>query len=82
MPYKFEYFIEKGFPIPEAEEIKLPLKQMEIGDSFFVPLLDWVSMGLIDGRSAIWILLNTLSPKHREYKVRTVCGGYRIWRTK
>jgi hypothetical protein len=81
MTYRLEYKIEKGVAIPEVQDFKLPLAEMEIGDSFFCPLLDWVSMGMMSGKSAIHECIRLLSPKDREYKTRTVEGGFRVWRT-
>jgi hypothetical protein len=82
MIYKLEYKIEKNIPIPEIQEFRFPLLEMEVGDSFFVPILDWVSMGLIAGRPAIWECLKKQSQiEKREYKIRTVRHGFRVWRT-
>ena len=81
IPYKLDYKIEKYISIPEIQEFGFPFAEMEIGDSFFVPMLDWLSMGLISGKSGFWQCVQSLSPKGREYKVRTVEAGFRVWRT-
>lgn len=67
--------IEKGIPVP-ARQLKYPLREMEIGDSFFVPSRS-------DGRpptiyKSLGTYHRTLAPKR--FVQRLVEGGARIWR--
>jgi len=77
-----EYLIENGIPIPEVEERKSPLLGMEIGDSFFIPLLDWIVFDFPKGgfqRAA------NFYASGRVFAYRPVCGqnpGFRVWRVK
>ncbi|MEW6613981.1 MAG: hypothetical protein AB1401_00695 [Thermodesulfobacteriota bacterium] len=80
--YRLNYIIEKNIKIPEIQEFQFPFTKMEIDDSFFIPLLDWVSMGVVNRRSGFWECVQKYSPKGREYEVRTVDGGFRVWRIK
>jgi len=81
MTYKLQYYIEKDIPIPEVQEFLFPLREMEIGDSFFVPMLDWLSMGAIGGKHGFWEIVQYEAPKEHQYAGRTVEGGFRVWRT-
>jgi len=67
--------IEKGIPIPsiQAEGLTVLLKQMEIGDSIFVP-----------GKTTTGIsstLANVRAKNNFRFTSRTVDGGIRVWRT-
>ncbi len=71
--------IEKGIPLPKQKHIgpkpKYPLKEMGVGDSFFVP-----------GDNSRYNLSNNVSAAARhnapdkKFKTRTVEGGIRVWR--
>jgi len=70
-----KYKIEKSVPLPSPnEKISYPFKQMEVGDSFFVPEEKVGSM-----RQCLW--------KNRlrlgfSFVTRKENGGVRVWRTK
>lgn len=75
------YEIEKGIEIPKLE--KYPYKQMEVGDSFFVPVkenqtIDSLQSGL-KACTRTYVLVNKLD---FEFATRRVEGGVRVWRTK
>ena len=72
--------IEKNIPVPESEEIKCPFAEMDIGDSFFISLAEWVEISLFGG--GIFRLADFYAPGKR-FIYRSVKGpipGYRIWR--
>ncbi len=69
-----DYAIEKGVPIPPRNPsrkgaTKYPFEKMEVGDSFFVPLMREFSA------ASRWC------KDHPDWKllVRKVEGGYRVW---
>lgn len=70
--------IEKSIPIPEARgrrAKKYPFEQMEVGDSFFVPLEE--------GKSPSAIHASIATAKHRLGINLTTAreeGGIRVWR--
>lgn len=74
--------IEHGVPLPAKGDIKrrYPFRQMNIRDSFFVPV------DVLDIKQA-WNSLNR-SRLYAQYKtgfeftIRQVLGGLRVWRTK
>lgn len=70
--------VEKGRPIPPPTKSKYPFRDMEIGDSFWVP----------DGRNAEATKNNVRSAatcysrrNGGRFTVRRDNGGYRVWRT-
>lgn len=75
------YEIEKNIPTPldPKKPSKYPWKQMEVGDSFFVPYSD-----LPNGensscpKAGLGSVRNDLSS--RKYTGRRVDNGWRIWR--
>lgn len=83
--YHISYLVEKNIPLPEAEETNYPFDKMEIGDSFFIPLLEWVLLGYYNEPILPISLLHNESypqfgfwnsvkkdglPESHEYKVR------------
>ena len=62
-----KYAIEKGIArgvIPRAKKYSFPLKEMEVGDSFFVPDADIKSVQAM--RSALYQSVNQLNWKLKE----------------
>lgn len=73
-----EITIEKGKPIPQVSARKYPFDQMEVGDSFFVPVtenLDRFRHNLRCAARAFGLR------RHQQFTVRTEDGGVRVWRT-
>jgi hypothetical protein len=71
-----EIKIDKNVPMPqEAARAKYPWKQMEIGDSFFVPA---------NGKSTRYrrncLQSNAHGQVPRKFAVRLEEGGVRVWR--
>lgn len=65
--------IDKGIPMPQISK-KMPYKDMEVGDSFFVP-----------GMTAKKVGSNLAYAKEKtgfQFTSRTVDGGVRVWRIK
>ncbi len=77
-----EIKIEKGIPMPASRRdghSKYPLKDMEVGDSFFVA-------NSPDGRSPAKTIRWTVGAFRKKntgtkFSVRVVEGGIRVWRT-
>ena len=72
------YEIEKGMPIPEIQRprrpINYPWKEMQIGDSFFIPLG-------VTTRNAIALSAEYQGrTTEKRFTIRTVEGGVRVWR--
>ncbi len=66
--------IEKGVPIPLQANTPLrryPWAEMEVGDSFFAPIMP----GSISGQ-----IRNAQRRHGHKYTTRKVCGGVRVWR--
>jgi hypothetical protein len=77
--------IEKNIPIMEQghhrsryDEIRETIFAMEIGDSVFFDV--YKEAAKFRGRSANY--LRTMPNFNREFKLRTVEDGWRVWRTK
>ena len=69
------YPIEKGVPLVNADPGVFPFAQMEVNDSFFVPVdiahrPNW----------ALRIKQAALSEEGRRFETRTAAGGVRCWR--
>ena len=66
-----DFKIEKNVPMPERGGSKYPLTDMEVGDSF-----------MSDSRTG---LAGAIQAQQRKtdwkFKLRTVEGGFRVWRT-
>lgn len=89
------YEIEKNIAIPNQEyrgrkrgESKYPIAKMEVGDSFLIPAKKG-ARGKICAMSTAYGAVATAKKwmkaagdTTREFTVRTVEGGARIWRTK
>lgn len=69
------FAIEKGIPVPpEKDTKKYPFKEMQIGDSFFIPGAK--TSAVISGP------ITYRKTRYREqYMCRCVDGGLRVWRT-
>ena len=61
--------IEKGVPVPRGR-IKYPLKEMEIGDSFFVENVRVAPMGVYNAARRYDMKITS----------RQEGNGYRVWR--
>ena len=70
------YKIEKGIPVPGPRG-SYPLGQMEVGDSFFVPLADGDKAKRAGIRSGMYVAAKRLGCR---FTVRAVDGGLRVWR--
>lgn len=69
------YEIEKGVPLPSKE---FPLADMEIGDSFFVPVSD--ARDKLKKECRVRNIIPEYKKQGRKFTVRTVAGGFRCWR--
>jgi hypothetical protein len=75
------YEIEKGIEIPEGvtgRPKKYPLKDLEIGDSFLVPLAEHESPKIKKVKASLHAISATHKPK--KFAIRVVEGGVRCWR--
>lgn len=80
--------IEKGIPfanrISEAAHYKYPFEDMEIGDSFLIPLEDNKRSTRQNARTLCRVTFERWAVKwsRDEYQIRTaqVEGGIRVWR--
>lgn len=78
VPVKTTYKIDKGVPIPRLEKVqfkpnKYPFPDMEVGDSFFVPL---------EVVGAARVASGSYSRNHStKFTSRKEGQGLRIWRT-
>ena len=75
------YKIETGIPIPKARS-KYPFKDMEVGDSFFIPKLDanlYKMSATVASSARMWAKKNGV-----EYKFKTQINedGVRVFRIK
>lgn len=81
--------IEKGIPIPTKRTSKthnevLPLKDMEIGDSFQVEIGDKKPGNIVTGiRSSITWFINRYDKRDWKFTIRNIdCKYVRCWRIK
>lgn len=75
MPERQKYPIEKGIPRPSQiheKRVKYPCRDMEVGDSFFVPDRTTRQVGNVI----------RYYNKFGKFSVRAVDGGVRVWRIK
>lgn len=70
--------IEKGVPLPVGRG-KYPWREMDVGDSFFVP--DVTGVKLSAAASAYTIRCRSTGKPVPKFSVRNVDGGVRVWRT-
>ena len=66
--------------MPEIDSSEYPILEMEVGDSFFVPCEE-SKKGKV--RTKIWNKISSCMTKKeliRDHTVRTVDGGFRVWR--
>ena len=78
-----EYKIEKGIPLAPKTQLRrsrYPFSQMEVGDSFFVPVEADVELGLLHHRvhSCASYMGKRLG---RKFTTRSNETGVRVWRT-
>jgi len=74
------YKIDKNVPIPIGPKAirRYPLREMEIGDSFFVPDED-----MPRGKNVIHSAISVYAARSKDgwkFKSRSVDGGVRVWR--
>jgi len=75
--------VEHGVPIPQRRNApkRYPFRDMEIGDSFFVPL-NGEKSSKVFARIAGAAIRDARSRGGIKYAVRSVEGGVRVWRVK
>lgn len=80
-----EYKIEKDVPLRESRggrRFKYPFPDLEVGDSFFVPLPAGKKLGRHQADMAsVAILYRRKRGNGWDYTTRQEKGGVRIWRT-
>lgn len=64
-----EYKIEKGIPIPEKSRFKYPFRDMDVGDSVFIP-----------GKKSDRISGAFFVHRPKKFMCRKTDGGIRVWR--
>jgi hypothetical protein len=69
------YAIEKSIPIPSRKR-KYPLREMNVGDSFYVPCEN----GRRKGQSILGLTYVAFPGKTRKFTTRTDATGVRCWR--
>jgi hypothetical protein len=72
------YNIDKNIPHPNFNRVKYPFKDMEVGDSFFVPL-DGVDALTIKNRLNCAVRDNSLKLSFK-FAQKRENNGYRVWR--
>ncbi len=72
--------IDKNVSISESTQSKHPFLEMEIGDSFFVPLIEWIDFSMQNG--GLHRLANFYAPGRQFTHRRTdkPVEGFRVWR--
>jgi len=77
-----DFPLETGVPMPQGgpdySRYKYPWRQMQVGDSFFVPVTGNKKRKLYAMKSVIFYQ-HEKHPEH--FEVRVVDGGVRVWRT-
>ena len=76
-----EYKVDKKLPMPVFKErgvSRYPFDKMDVGDSFFVPMVDVASMKSL--RQTTYNINRKKAPK--SFKLSTEENGYRIFRVK
>ena len=76
-----DFSLETGIPMPDGPQdnrYKYPWRQMQVGDSFFVPVTGDKKRKLYAMKSVIFYQ-HEKHPEH--FEVRVVDGGVRVWRT-
>lgn len=73
--------IDKGIPLPSKSKYDdlYPLKDMEVGDSFFIAVTDENKTNIRNRLSSA--VRNYSRNKSILFSVRKVSGGIRVWRT-
>ena len=76
--------IEKGIPVPESRAGRIPVRypwgKMEIGDSFFVASDNPERLQrTLTSAARGWVVRSQAAG--RQFTVRRVDGGVRVWRT-
>jgi hypothetical protein len=79
------YRISKNIPIPErrgpgerthSKRLKYPFDRLDIGESFMVPASDPAEKNRVRGR----LTGTSIRFKDREFAIRNVNKGVRVWR--
>jgi hypothetical protein len=75
--YEGKLEIEKGIPIPPKKggKIFFPFDEMEVGDSFFVPVKEKNMRRLVNNKASKYA-----GKSGKKFTTRTVEGGIRCWR--
>lgn len=81
---KIEYKIEKNIPIVRARKAftRFPLDEMEVGDSFYIPLSDQKKESAM---ASIYSAANSFNRSHKakiKVSTRSEADGLRVWRIK
>lgn len=76
------YEIEKSVPLPkrkptEAQNRVYPIREMEVGDSFFVPC---EPLNRFKTRNKVYSSLRAYKQKGEKFSVRFAADGLRCWR--
>lgn len=81
------YQVEKNIPMPRpyvgrphSGEEKYPIRQMEVGDSFFVPLAEGQKTESLRGSINANINKKKLRQEGLRFATRNMEGGLRVWR--
>lgn len=79
--------IDKNVPFPSARDERRPMKypfdQLEVGDSFVIPI-HFTGDKKIDKNRSVSVSVSILKAKKQlgfKFASRTVEGGKRVWRT-
>ena len=81
MAYKIETGIDLPSPVSAPGKPKYPWREMQMGDSFFVPLANGDAIERLRNRMANSARYAWKSG-HGEFTTRTIDGGVRVWKTK
>ena len=77
-----DFPLETGIPMPDGgadyTRYKYPWRQMQVGDSFFIPAASDKKRKLYGIKSVMFYQHNR-HPEH--FEARVVDGGVRVWRT-
>lgn len=72
------YKIEKDVPKPKGSKTKYPFREMEVGDSVFIPDAPKASNGQFV--TMTYIAKSQHKPNHAKFTQRTEGSGLRVWR--
>lgn len=74
-----QFKIEKSVPLPprkRSNAIPYPLREMEVGDSFFIPAIGTLEIRTTQSR----IISRARFMTERKFRTASVEGGLRVWR--